>query len=360
MRLSPLAGLGILLTSLLAVDGDAQGLANVVGYVTARDDGRPLPFADVWVEGQEVAGFANAAGRFEIHGLTVGTTRIRVRRIGFSPATITVGLSAGRTDTVRVRLAPVALKLASVRIQDDVCPARDRATVDTAVLAILQQAQINAERNRLLVREYPFDMAIERTMADEESQSAIFGSSTRLRVSSIDTLVRSGDHPWRYAPGNIIVPADDDAPAGVREKLIVPQLVDFADDAFLAAHCFRYGGIERADKRELFRVEFHPTKAVKTPDVHGSLFFDARSYDIVRSTLHTERPSTRVPAEETWVVRVDTWFKQLYPGLPVIDSIVRRTTTRANVPSRRSTPGAAIEIQRVIDLRFRGLKPDDP
>src|SRR5205809_1670999 len=41
----------------------------IIGLVTAKDNGRPLPFADIAVERHGLAAFASAAGQFRIEDL---------------------------------------------------------------------------------------------------------------------------------------------------------------------------------------------------------------------------------------------------------------------------------------------------
>ena len=220
-----------------------------------------------------------------------------MRRLGYSPATVTVN-ATGSADTVRVSLAALALRLDQVRVSDAICPNRTTA-VDTSVVAILEQVQLNAERNQMLVRDYPFVTSIERMIANEWSDKGMVGERRRRTIVRVDTLTLPSDHDWRYEPGNIIAPSSDTL-RDVADKMIVPQLVDFADAPFIAAHCFRYAGLTTLDGRRFLRVDFEPTRAVREPDVHGSLYLDPLTYQIQRSTLYLERPSPIAPARDFW------------------------------------------------------------
>jgi hypothetical protein len=324
----------------------------IVGFVTAKDDGRPLPYADVTVERFGLAAFASTAGQFHVDGVPPGPISIRVRRLGFTPLTVTVTVRAGVTDTIRVALAALALELDRVHVTDALCP-NAAPSADTAVLAILQQVQMNAERNRLLVREYPFESTLERTFGNAEPDPQGVGAHERRRVIAVDTVVLPSEHAWRYAPGNLVQPVTEDGPVAAREKMVVPQLVDFADEPFVAAHCFRYTGRETVDGQRLIRVDVEPTKAVRDPDVRGSLYLDTLTFQIQRSTLYLERPTARGVLE----VRVDTWFREVFSALPVIDRVSMRTTLRGASRGGRA-PAASTEDHRLLDIRFLQDKPD--
>ena len=103
----------------------------------------------------------------------------------------------------------------------------------------------------------------------------------------------------------------------------------------------------------MIRVDFEPIKAIREPDVRGSLYFDARSYEIQRSTLYLERPSP-LSLADVWEVQVNTWFREIFPTLPVIDRVSQKTTARSIMDGRRALDNAT-EEHRLLDLRFARL-----
>jgi hypothetical protein len=329
----------------------------VVGYVTAQATGEPLSLADVAVEQLGLATFATTAGIFRLRGLPAGPVTIRVRRIGFRPAMVNLTIVAGRDDTVRVALVRVALELERVRVTDALCPHRPGG--DTVTLAILDQIQMNAERNRLLARAYPFVSSMERTIGNEKGASGRILAITG-KPAPVDTILVNGELDWRYAPGDLIVPTEVDTLTGARDKMMVPQLMDFADTTFVDTHCFRYAGLTVIDSQPRIRVDFEPIKSIRDPDLRGSMYLDATSYQIGRTTLLMERRSPVAPATDTWDVRVDTWFREVLPALPVVDRICMRTTGRTMTKDGEMPMkgGAAIEMQRLIDFRFERDSPD--
>jgi hypothetical protein len=331
----------------------AAGRGTVVGVVTAKESGQPLPYADLFIEPFKAAAFTSSEGSFRLTQVPAGTIRIRARRVGSAPVTITVGVTQHQTDTVRIELQTLALALARVSVRDNVCPNRDAKSIDASIVTILQQVQLNAERGRLLARDFPFEMILERTVANEAY--APFSNASRIVVDTlqVDTISATMEHGWRYEPGKLIRSGREtgNEKIGAPERMVVPQLVDFAEPAFVAAHCFRYAGVVPTDGHRLLRVDFEPTKAIKEPDVRGSLYFDTLTYQIQRSTLYLDRPSPQ-KAGDTWHTRVDTWFREIVPSLPVFDRIAHRTTVSTVQRLGGSNALAATEYQRLLNVRF--------
>jgi hypothetical protein len=333
----------------------ARAASSIVGFVTARPTGEPLGFADATIEEIGIGTFAQSNGVFRLRGIPSGAVTLRVRRLGFTPAVLHLTLAEGREDTVRVALEPLAIRLAGVRVSDEVCPSRGALTGDTTTLAILRQLWDNAERNKLLAHESPFLIRMERSIGAPERLVSL-GGNQRMRVTRVDTVQVAAEHDWRYEPGKLVVRTEADDAADAPEKLIVPQLVDFADEVFTDNHCFKYAGVSKVDGVRRIQVDFEPIKTLREPDVRGSMFLDTASYQLVRSDLVMERPSYLRPTEETWEIRVSTWFREILPALPIVDRICTRTTS--HYVGRSGGPrGAALESQRFLDLRFERESP---
>jgi hypothetical protein len=328
----------------------ARGTATIVGIVTARQTGEPLGFADATIEDLGIGTFAQSNGVFRLRAVPPGPVTLRVRRLGFTPVALKLTLVEGREDTVRVALERLAIQLERVRVSDEVCPSRGAERSDTLTLAILRQLWDNAERNKLLAHESPFVSRMERAIGATEGLVSL-GGNQRIRFTRVDTVPVSAEHDWRYEPGKLVVRTEADQASEAPEKMIVPQLVDFADDVFTDNHCFKYAGISKIDGIRRIQVDFEPIKTLREPDVRGSMFLDTASYQLVRSDFVMDRPSSLHPTEETWTIRATTWFREILPALPVVDRICTRTT--AQYTTRSGGPrGAAIETQRLIDLRF--------
>jgi hypothetical protein len=335
----------------------ATGRGSVIGIVTSKEGGVAVPYADLLVEPFSVAAFTGAQGSFRLTQVPAGPLRLRVRRIGFLPASATVTVRADATDTLRIELPSVALRLSQVRVTDAVCPNRAARAVDSSIVTILQQVQLNAYRVRLLSTEHPFEMLLQRTIANEGLDPYTTVRRVIVDTVTVDTITATVDHGWRYEPGALIRKGEPtgNRRLGAPERMVVPQLIDFAEPAFVASHCFRFAGVVALDGRKMIRVDLEPTKDVRTPDVRGSLYFDTLSYQVQRSTLFVDRPSP-LQAGDFWLTRVDTWFKEIAPSLPVIERVTQRTTLRT-VQKADAWPGqAATEEQRLLGMRFIGQR----
>src|SRR3954452_7897424 len=142
---------------------DASG--TLVGLVTIKDANVALPYSVVSIERLKREQFTNERGLFRIGDLPAGPIRLRVRHVGYSPADIDVLVRAGETDTIRVALSRIAVRLTAMEVRaypECVTPGPPPAT-DTAFTAIFGQLKQNAEQFRLLTTTYPFIYGVERT-----------------------------------------------------------------------------------------------------------------------------------------------------------------------------------------------------
>ena len=95
----------------------------------------------------------------------------------------------------------------------------------------------------------------------------------------------------------------------------IPGLVQLADSAFHAAHCFTYGGIETVRRKRYIRVDFTPDKLIATPDIEGSVWLDPDSYQISRlvmSVTHPEQLGAQI--EE---LKVTSLFREIVPSIVI-------------------------------------------
>src|SRR5688500_14739620 len=150
--------LASLAVALPAVAG-AQGSATLVGVVASAESGEPLAYATAEAPALRRAELTGEGGTFRLRGIPAGTTRLVVRRMGFAPLDTTVVLRAGGSDTLRVRLARVATRLAGVRVRasrDCTDPGPPSAADDPAFHAVFEQLRTNAEQYRILAARHPF------------------------------------------------------------------------------------------------------------------------------------------------------------------------------------------------------------
>ena len=334
----------------------------IVGFVTSTG-GEPLPYADVTVQSRNIRALADAGGRFEWVNAPAGTFMLRVRRIGYAPASVSVTVVDGRTDTVRVALTPISIRLDAVKTSDDQCGGQLGG--DTAVVSILQQVQLNAERYRLLTRDYPFVTRMERITADDLVEPSFFTGRIRTlrRNERIDTIALAAERARPYRPGELIAKSTSFVPNDIHGRLLIPTLPDFADSSFIATHCFRYAGLTTEPAGRMIRVDFKPVRSLREPDVSGSLYLDASTYQIAQSNLLMSVPAL-TGGRDIWDITVDTRFHEILSGIAIISGVCERTmlaseTKTARVDGRTVRLGSsAVEFQRVLDIEFVRASPD--
>jgi len=95
--------------------------ARVTGRV-ADAIGTAIVKAEVLVTNTSLHAETGSDGRFELTGIPSGAVEVVVRRMGFSPAKISLDLTAGELRDIRVLLSPVAMVIDSVAIKAEAPP----------------------------------------------------------------------------------------------------------------------------------------------------------------------------------------------------------------------------------------------
>ena len=86
----------------------------VTGRVTEVNSQRPLSDVQVRVVGTQRGAITNDQGDYRITGLTAGTVQVRAQRIGYSPVTQSVTLTAGAPASSNFVLSPTAIQIDEV------------------------------------------------------------------------------------------------------------------------------------------------------------------------------------------------------------------------------------------------------
>ena len=121
----------------------------VRGRVTEGTGGRGLPDAQVSVTDTRLGAVTGANGDFTIAGVPIGTRSIVVRRIGFSPATRTVSVTAEGVSTGDIALSASALNLTEVVVTGSAAPTEKRklgtsvASVDSTLISRAQAVTVD-------------------------------------------------------------------------------------------------------------------------------------------------------------------------------------------------------------------------
>jgi len=328
----------------------ADSTGSIAGTVVARETGAPLPYSVVSLATLGRERFTNERGAFVLGGVPARRVQLLVRHIGYSPATVTVDVRAGGTDTVRVVLTRVAVELNRVTIEGlgrCTSPGPPRASTDPAFAAIFEQLRENADRYRLLAESYPFVYAMER----RSSVHYVAGDEV---VTSIDTTRIGTGVRWRYEPGTLVT--EGSGPFNRQVLFNIPTLLQFAERGFLDTHCFGNAGADVVDGHAVVRIDFSASARIRPPDVSGSMYLDRGTFQIRRSTLRLTRIPDAVP--QIAAVEVVTDFREIMPSISVpatIQSVHVLHTDR----TRPVLPDTAYEIQRMVGLTFLKTRPGE-
>ena len=95
--------------------GPEQRVARLTGRV-ADALGYSIPKAEILVTNTTLHAESGNDGRFELANLPSGPVEVVVRRLGFSPAKISLDLATGELRDIRVLLSPVAMLMDSVAV----------------------------------------------------------------------------------------------------------------------------------------------------------------------------------------------------------------------------------------------------
>lgn len=326
----------------------------IVGFVTAKEARVPLPYSVVAIPSLGRERFTTDSGEFVLAGVPAGDVTLRVRHVGYSPIDLHVTVHADKRDTVRIALAHIAVRLAAMQVRgypECKSPGPPSAASDSSFATVFDQLRQNAEQYRLLTRKYPFNFAVERIMSTGQADGT-------MHIESIDTLVLRSIDEWTYRPGDVVTRETRSSRFFTRGSLLfnLPTLASFADDAFLANHCFYNGGLETVDGTELLRVDFVTASRIREPDVDGSMYLDPVNFQIRRALLRL----SKVPAGVRGLagLQATTLFGEILPSVPVIAAVssVNQFDTKG-----RPTDGAvrAFEDQRLIAVTFLKGRPGE-
>ena len=317
----------------------------VRGEVRAAQTSILLPYSTVMLDPGAAAGqFTDDSGRFVFPDLETGRYRLVVRAIGFLPfdTTIVVG---NAPITLLIELQPLAIELPPLTVlgtQACLVPGAPARDSQPELAAIFDQLNENAARYRLLSDAYPFRYWVERISSDSPPP-------TRGTGVVIDTLERRSTTRTRYKPGGLIM--TQAGPGGRPERALrLPTVVDLADSEFHRSHCFSFGGVDTLDGRSLWRVDFLAAQRERRPDVEGSAWLEADTYQLRKLVFRLTRPERAGNALHELEATVS--FGELLPALTVPARIEAVTRYRG-----RGRQTKVREVQHVLQIDFLKAPP---
>lgn len=340
---------GLLIAPCLGAQG-ATASGTLQGTVVGLPRDVALPFAVVSMPQLSIERFTDDAGRFSLGSLSPGRYDVIVRRIGYSPFQGSVQIEAGAVARLDVRLMQIPAQLATTIVRAITscprpgAPDRVREPVVASLVSLLRE---NADRYRLLVKEYPFRYAQLRALGQL--------GDTALIVEQLDTVAAVGQSKATYRAGKVVNRVSGSR--GIPEYVMtLPTILDLADDAFVRNHCFAYGGTSTNEDETWFRLDVRAADRLKTPDVHGSFYIDSASSALRRMELVMSRVD-RLPKGLRGVdgVEVMTSFLSIADGLSVIDKVCGMNYWRRT--GLRSGSASAVELQQLLGYRFTAPPP---
>lgn len=294
----------------------------VRGTVTERSSGAPVAGVLVTLQraGTTDAAAASSAltdetGAFAIRAGGAGryvldAKRIGVRRVALPPFT----LADGETRDVRVEVEALLFTLPEVEvlaIGAPICAVRGRDA--RRVAALWDEARTALTATRLSARERPIEGTVVRHVLSVDPENTASLRESRVRVQN------AVDHPFTS------LDADSLSALGFWREISADSAVFYGPDAevllsepFRRDHCYAVVEGQR-NRRGLIGLGFEPVADRQLPDVRGTLWMDARTFELRFLEFHYSRlplgdNSERVGGEVhfarlpsgTWLVR--RWF----------------------------------------------------
>ena len=340
VRLSPRA-YAVLIHTVLVTAARAQQRP-LTGTVVSATSGEALPFSIVALVPGFAQHFTDQAGHFVFSGVPPGRYHLVVRQIGYYPLDTAIVLGADTTPNVRIALRHLAIQLPPVTVtapQACVAPGPPDSTVTPQLTAVFGQVLENARRLQLLNESFPYDYGLER-------RTWTVDRTGRQELLHLDTLTHETEEGWRYKPGQLM--AWRPGPSGRELFIRLPTLVDFADSAFVSAHCFWLAGPDSLGADTLIRLDFAPAASLRTTDVAGAAYLDPGTYQMRYTVVQLTRPARAIRGVTSLVAT--SHFREVAPGIPLQDH-VRAVTTLA--PGAAYAPVQRVEEQWLVWVNFR-------
>jgi hypothetical protein len=330
----------------------AQDTTAVLRGVVMDTAGARVPYALVRILPSGTERFTDAQGVFAFTGLPLGTYRVQARQVGYEPFESAVSLR-GEGAALRIALRPLTIRLDELTVTVPgrcTAPGPPDAGTAPALAAIFAQLRENARRFAVLADSYPFQYFLERTFTD------VTGSGV-VRTVATDTVEYQSSARVRYRPGEVI--GWGTGLRGDRARVIqLPSLPDLADSAFIANHCFAFGGMVDRDSQRVLRVAFRVAEGLRTPDIDGDADLDPDSYQLRTLTIRLTRPDRAMPGLASASATIQ--LTELYSNLVVPGSVrgVLEPIIDGRFWSSRSI-SRYVDVQRLLRIHFLRAQPTD-
>jgi hypothetical protein len=278
-RIIILAAAVMLVGTASAPGAHAQPSA-IEGVARATESGAPIAFALVRLvsadstagtRGAPPQGITSADGRFRFGGISAGSYRVQLLRIGFRPVlSDAVHLAAGETVQLPLDVASQPLQLPTVTVRAEGCVTGAALASHPQLLTVWMQARDGASIREGLMARYRFRSSVHEVGLEHRSGGLTpAGTRTDTVVSDPKYALSSAARrrAQRNSRGYAGFPNDGWA---------LPNELDVLHDDFLRVHCLD-PAIQRGDGE--IGVRFRPLRTRRgIRDVGGTIWLDSASY----------------------------------------------------------------------------------
>jgi hypothetical protein len=276
-----------------------------------------------------------------------GNLKIRVRQLGFAPATRELRRDdhAVGNNTIVISLSRVryVLPLVTTTGKTACATSTDSASAQLSAMA-LEQIRLGAERYEGFRKDYPFRAQIVRRTATLDSD----GKVTRMADSKGE--VNSDNWGDRYRVGEVV----RSTPFGFSVPILF--LGTLAEPEFWRNHCFAARGVEDRNGSRVIRLDFEPALDIRSADWQGSALIDSATSILVRLDFRlTGLTDSSRPR------RLDgyTTFVSPSPYFVVPDSTVAGWWKRGPAGGDWGMPDV-VQSLHVASIEYRKTRPISP
>ncbi len=262
------------------------GAQTVHGLVEAdvtkeRLAGGVVVAVDAAGRGATPSAITNANGEFVLRFRLPGRYALSVRRLGYRPIQLSIGVSASDT-TLTVRMSPVPVRLQAIATRSR-GQCRVRPTSDTTLWAMWSAAEVAMLNARVAsgTQEYRFDAEFFQRTYD-------ISPAKILEVSLQDTAVVGG-RPWASLPPDSLDHAGYVSATESHMTFVGPDLDALLSPAFLDNHCFSVHRADPGDFTVLAGLDFAPASRSRHIDIRGTFWLDRSTSELRALTFNYDR-----------------------------------------------------------------------
>jgi len=220
-----------------------------------------------------ISALSNERGEFAIRAAAPGRYRLDAKRIGAERFTSEpFDLAAGESKQVDVSLAALVYWLPEVRVVDiDLCVTNRAQRVQVA--SLWEEARTVLTAAQISLRDRLFEGQLTRYVRALQPRT--------LRVIEESWGERKGlmDRPFMSVSGDSLSRFGYRRMIGEYEYYYAPDADVLLSAAFRRDHCYSVAAGSR-DRRGLVGIDFEPSPRRVLPDVTGTIWLDARTFEL--------------------------------------------------------------------------------